>query len=319
MLAALALLALQAPPQDLTRIDLHALVALIPRQGAEVMRLDPVSQGWSLEPSLWELERRIRAGTTLDLECWRTILIDKGFLRWRAKWPVHVPFGVSLLLPPIHAELELALVSEIPGAEIPRIKAGVPSFPSDCEPALRLGMVTAGPQTIRFDVWPRFASQVVPASVGTISIEVEGVPRIENAMDAADDPQLGAILMRSIRVEPGSTAQCMSVSSPPYLHPDEVDWPARLTTSIDLELLHDGRVVEAGEWWGVRRGRNSPIFFLQKLPYDVADGSRSSRGWTLRVGGTSKRVLRDWDATSYWAGSVEIPLADLIGRSTSPR
>jgi hypothetical protein len=37
-------------------------------------------------------------------------------------------------------------------------------------------------------------------------------------------------------------------------------------------------------------------------------------GQTLFVRGDPKYALRDWDATQYWAGEIEVPLADLIRR-----
>ncbi len=90
------------------------------------------------------------------------------------------------------------------------------------------------------------------------------------------------------------------------------DWwqTAWLACSLDIELLHDGTIVEA-------RQTSLPIpghetLALHHLPRAVARGEQPARGWSVRVRGTSKNVLRDWDATQYWAGVVEVPLADLI-------
>jgi hypothetical protein len=37
-------------------------------------------------------------------------------------------------------------------------------------------------------------------------------------------------------------------------------------------------------------------------------------GQTLVVRGDPSHALRDWDATNYWAGEIEVRLEDLIRR-----
>jgi hypothetical protein len=36
------------------------------------------------------------------------------------------------------------------------------------------------------------------------------------------------------------------------------------------------------------------------------------QGWVLRVRGTSRDILRNWDANTYWKGRLEIPLDEAI-------
>jgi hypothetical protein len=143
-------------------------------------------------------------------------------------------------------------------------------------------------------------------TVGTISIDLECVELIEDAIKGTADPVLSRAFARALRFEDCPTAPCLVAS--------EIDWPAGLTGSIDVQVLHRGKLVEAGEWFGAHASASPRVFSLPHLPHGLAIGADSCRDWTLRVRGTSKRVLREWDATEYWAGEIEVPLADLIRR-----
>ena len=321
MLIALLLgLALQDPgatqAKDLSRLELHELVAQIPRSGEpETEQVPRSGDPFQLDyvPTLRELRRRIASGTTLDLACWQTILIDKGYLRWRRKWPASIPFSIELRLPPIQDSFALELVAELPHSAPMRCTLGAPMCCFDARPEPRLGRLTPGHQTVQLQVRPYYASGSASAvatqrvlTVGTLSIEVESVERVEDAIEGAADPALGRVLANALRVEDFPTTPCLVAS--------ELDWPAGLTGSIDVEVLHGGKLVDAVEWFGARGSARQRVLSLGHLPHGLAAGIETCRGWTLRLRGTSKRVLRDWNATQYWAGEIVVPLADLIRR-----
>lgn len=318
MLAALvfvgALLGPAASGQGLERVGLHALVTMIPRCGEPETKLLPKSgDPFQIDyvPTLRELRRRIALGTTLDLACWQTILIDKGYLRWRKKWPASIPFSLDLRLPPIQDSFALELVAELADSERVRRTLGAPLCCLDARPEPSLGRLKPGHQSIRLQVRPYYASGSAAGvatqrvlTVGTISIDVECVERVEDAIEAATDPLLGRTLAEGLRIEDCPTAPCLIAT--------DIDWPAGLTGSIDVQVLHGGKPVEALEWFGARPRASPRVLSLQHLPRGLAAGTESCRGWTLRLRGTSKRVLSARDATTYWAGEIEVPLADLI-------
>jgi hypothetical protein len=186
----------------------------------------------------------------------------------------------------------------------------------DARPEPRLGQLAPGHQSIRLQVRPYYASASVAAiatrrvlTVGTISIDVEGVERIEDAIEGSADAPLGRALAQALRFEDFPTS--------PGLVASEIDWPTGLTGSIDIQVLHRGKPVEVVELFGARGHASLRVLSLPRLPRGLAAGTEACRDWTLRLQGTSKRVLRDWDATQYWTGEIEVPLADLIRRTSA--
>ena len=322
LLALLLVLAAQGPGQDLSQLELHALVQLLPRHDEPDWETDPADGRIRLVPVVAEVRRRIEAGTSLDLECWRTILIDKGYLRWRAQWPVSEPFAVCLHLPALEQGLSVALVPRVTGWTRPQashweLMCGLEARARwDREEYQVLGPLAADRRTIEFDLVPEYRDflwkrgrTALPSSVGPIRIQVEPVASIDEVLTRRTDELPGRELLRSLRLE------IQPESSGPgrvYLR-TKSSWPRTLAARVDVRLVQGTRKHPPTSLW-LNESMDSPAAILDGLPVDVAKGKRSAEGWTLRLQGTPRGVLRDWDATSYWAGSVEVLVADLIGR-----
>ncbi len=313
-----------APPvpaaEDLTRLGLHELVARLPRLGEADWEADPKTGRMVLLPQLSELRRRIESGVALDIDDWRTILVDKGYLRWRTKWPLGEPFAISLHLPALEQGLTVELVPRVTGWKRARAShwemmcgLGTASLWED-EDYQVLGPLSSERRTIDFDILPdcrasdwnrnRTALRTV---LGPIRIDVAPAPTLDEVLERRTDALPGRALLRSLRLQiqpdgegPGRV----------WLTTDS-GWPRSLAAIVQAQLAHGAREFPLTRLW-MNELHRAPLARLEGLPVEVAKGRHSSDEWILRLRGLPDGVLRDWDATSYWAGQIEIPLRDLI-------
>ena len=153
MLAFTLLLALlQEPlPRPFAQLSVHELAARIPK-----------AQDCTLEPPDWgvvlELERRIREGARPSIEDWKCMLLDRGWLRWRDRWPQSEPFAVGL-----HRFLRCDFTLEL----VPRLKDWKPArwggiggctdghLISEFEDYQVLGALTEPETSIELDLYER--------------------------------------------------------------------------------------------------------------------------------------------------------------------
>jgi hypothetical protein len=245
-----------------------------------------------------------------ELERWRTILIDQGALRWRERWPIARPFAVSIHLPLLQDGLTIELRPRSPGWKQARGTCqrpfnGCMAFPGDnSEDYQELGQLAPDQREVilRLRVWyPTRGWQ----DVGTIRIDVLPVNSVDEVLQPVTNPLWGARLARSLSVTDANLSACLFVG--------ELEWPRCLGCALDVSLMHQGRTVDAGQLW-LRGDPVNGVMALEGLLRSIARGADSARGWSLRLQGTSKRLLRTWDATQYWAGEIEVPLANLIRR-----
>jgi len=315
VLVALALLLAQAPApqQSLGKLTLHELVKEIPRF---------VDVSWALRheterpPSIRaedELRERIRMGAVLDLADWETILVEKGYLRWRSHWPKGKPFAVHLFVPELPVRVILA--PGIPGGKLADSSFGGSPCPvgDPLEWSLgyqELGVLAADQSRVRFDVRPYYVTGTAAAlatqrvlSVGTITVDVEQVAQVDEVVAPISNPALDRVLTEGLSIQ--------SAAQGPWIFLSELEWPSDLACSLEVTLLREGRCIDALELF--RRGTVQGLP-LKHLPRAIVSGAESSKGWSIRLRGTSKRVLMKWNATRYWAGEIEVPLADLTRR-----
>jgi len=317
VLALLALLLIQAPQKaperDVSKFSVHELVKELPPFGDHAWDLSREKEPLLSVRAQTELRERIHKGAVLDQADWQVILLDKGYLQWRTRWPKGKCFAVQLHLPDLPVRLLLA----------PAIADGKPadsSFGSSSCPIgdslewgsgyQELGWLAAGQKVVQFDVRPYYATGSAAGlatqrvlSVGAIAIDVEQVASIDDVLVPVTDPGIGSRLTKKLSVR--------LPQREPWLFFGEIDWPADIACSLEVTLLEKGRAVEARRF--VRRGPHEALP-LAHLPAAIASGLEPATGWTLRLRGTSKGALVNWNATQYWSGEIELPLADLIRR-----
>jgi hypothetical protein len=314
LFALLLVLAPQAPGPDLGSLSERELVALLPRFG------DPDSD---FVPALGELRQRISRGKPLDLECWRMILIDKGFLRWRKDWPVDEPFAVSLHLPALEQGLAVRLVPRVRDWKVARAshRAHMCGFgthgPWDAEDYQVLGALEADMREISFDLlpdarersWDRSATALVHG-LGPITIEVRPTRHMDQVLHRRKSSPPGAEILRALHFEVDAREllghQVTLVAHAPT-------WPDWLACSLEVTI--DGGYPRLPTTrLRLRGGRSDTSCVLEGVTLPDVRDPRFSSSVKLHLHGTFDGALRDWNATQYWAGEIVVPLADLIRR-----
>jgi hypothetical protein len=54
---------------------------------------------------------------------------------------------------------------------------------------------------------------------------------------------------------------------------------------------------------------------VPRLDPRIVQGVEPADALVLRIRGSPRDVLHDWDATHYWTGAVEVPVSVLVERS----
>jgi hypothetical protein len=321
VLMALGASEIQEP--SLAKLTDRQLAARIPRRGEPQGSMDPVTKHWTLDPVLAELRRRVEAGNVLDVECWRTILTDRGYLRWREIWPTEVPFAVSFHVPALGQGLEVVLAPSEPG--------WLPASASHWEMMCGLGMDTMGWSEEYQELGPlrsdatkitflisiempldrkSGAARPPPARIGTVAIDVRPVARLDEVLQRTEDADMAKAIASSLRLEVARNAQHRNAA---WLEA-AFEAPPHVACNLEVTLVRDGKPLPFSNLWldPLRRRGSAEVTGLEP---QIVWGRKPTTGLSLRLRGTPANVLRNWDATHYWTGELEIPVADLVERN----
>lgn len=315
--------------QELSRLTVHELVCRIPRLRDDPGLLDDPAAQAAAQRGLAELRQRLERGAALELRDWKTILFEKGYLRWRERWPVDEPFALALHAPRIGSGLRVRLVPRAhawrsaSATDHPPLCGFAESAEWDQEDFQELGQLERLDREIEFELRVLLPSLEAPfggcmethpeTCLGTIAIPVEPVARLEEVLPCMADRELEARIGRAI-----ASGMRVCVGDVPLRGPwiglaGAIDGiPGTVALHVEGAVRHDGRTVQVLSF--DLEPCSAPHVRLRALPLEVARGGGDARAWTLGLHGTSYGVLRRWDATSYWAGVIEVPLAQWIRR-----
>jgi hypothetical protein len=322
-------------------LSLHELAQRVPTE-AQVWQ-----SGYGESPerqAFDELDYRLARGARLSLEDWKCILIDRGWLHWRERWPQGEPFAVRMhRLPFFHDGLQLELVPRVkdwkPARWAPKPGCTDSWELYEYEDYQVLGLLTAPETSIEFDLYehldlPPHADPRTP--IGTITIHVSAVKSYEDCLPALKDKrretEIGQLVARAVQLRPGLDRRgktCTALTLDPETHTPGV----ALGLAAFLRQAGQPSVRTWGVPLGARRGfaweaGGSHVAYMIRIPEieNVIEQmlmragpehpfeSVRISGQTLVLRGAPKYALRDWDATEYWAGEVEVRLEDLIRR-----
>jgi hypothetical protein len=299
------------------------LVASISRFGESNWQETPGGQ-MELLPQLSELRRRFAAGLPLAESHWRSILLEKGYVHSRAKWPAKEPFVVAFHLPALSQVMHVELVPRGKGLatlKASHVERGCGFYTEaqySAEDRQVVGVLSLGKHTLEFEVvvldppWlPRRDEKAPPAriSAGTVSLEVEAVENFDEVLPPADSEATNALVLERIQLctDPGCHGTPRTA-----LSFDSTGWPAEVGLSLDCALLQDGSRVESVALLFVPDPRQTRCCVpLLKLPRAVMSGGESKSPWSVRVRGATRGLAPQWQAKQRWTGEIVIPLEQI--------
>jgi len=310
VLLALALVALvvgaqEEPKQAPSALTLDELIARLPRVGEE---WDPGVEPRRLVPLAQEFRERLARGSVLSSAQWLRALRDTGVLSHRARWPVDVPFTVSMRPAGWFDRQVLTLLPREPGA-LAAASVGQAILGRGCaygwmrmtERARHqeLGRLELGPHRLSFEVdLPR------GSSAGTLTLDVEVVATLDEALPPVSSPMLDDAVRRSLALELEDTR----VGPQFFLRraPRASDELTHLAIALELELR------EAGVGRATTAMREGVDKVSVPLPAALAASPEARAGWSLRVRGVTADVLELWWFERRWGGELELPLEDWL-------
>ncbi len=167
------------------------------------------------------------------------------------------------------------------------------------------------------------------------AIEVAGT--ISDYLEPVDDVSVGAAIAElftpSAVITHGRTNGAIALNDRLVLRSNVLERIGELTLGFDVQLLRNGETVGTSEVWyriskrtrrdgsvswrarpmGVRIDATLDEHLVALEPEVIEEGE-----WTLRLIGSPEVALRDFEATHYWAGDVELPIKVTARRPWAP-
>lgn len=282
------------------------------------------------QPVADELGQRILNGALLTDDQWRRALLGSEAVRYRARWPQDRPFAMAINQPTwLHAARirfeprERGLQTVVGGA----LTMGCLLTPHR-RTRQELGLLTSVAHHSQFNVavsTQEFGihSEPIVHWTGEWTIAVETVQTVDEILRPTEDPLITSALRRALRLTCAGHEDEEHGLHVPVLIIDPL--PADralfddLALSLRLDLLRDGETKATYQLNPrcPRTGKTDPWLeiglggaILDELqPCLHATGVEPQR-WTLVLTGTDRTVLTNWEAQSYWTGSLTIPVLE---------
>lgn len=328
---------------DARSATLDQLIEQLPRGSDRTW--DRISNKLVQDPIAAEFGERIGRGELLSDDQWRAALVRSGAITIRERWPVGSPFAISLRVP---SWLGAAQILVEPGSpNLCRASAGARG-PQMCGVALQaeierelyqdLGWLPVGVHELALSITVQRKrqrsgrAQQTSANPldgylwsGTLKARVEVVPTLEDAIPPASDLFLNRVVASTIHLS-FLTSQIPKGSAVSGYLQVSLDGEAfsRLEStalSLQVEVFRASRRVEtlqlhpawnpaAARDRAMGAGRRQIIASARSSVIDSNfDSLESAADWSIRIKGTDRDVLRNWNAKTWWNGEITIPLS----------
>ena len=142
---------------------------------------------------------------------------------------------------------------------------------------------------------------------GTVTHDVRLVETLDEALPPIDSPEVRDAIRSSFHVaRDGWDPHVACLKGCGSYHETLRD----VAVSLQVELLHDGELVEECELLG--DGTYDVYPFLRSIPSRVVYEPELADGWELRLTGINVAVLTQWGTTHRWNGTLVVPLGDVL-------
>jgi hypothetical protein len=153
---------------------------------------------------------------------------------------------------------------------------------------------------------------------GEFAFDVEIVESFDDALPPVSDERWARMLRSGLRVEASAPDDGRHLAWI-VLDLDRAHWPADLHLECEIELRCGGQPYGTSQFVAAdvpepHQNRVNGSALLERLPWRIAHGEEGAAGWSVVVRGVRGDALFDWNCERWWAGEVEVPLADLIRR-----
>ncbi|MFN0207287.1 MAG: hypothetical protein ACKVS6_13360 [Planctomycetota bacterium] len=159
-----------------------------------------------------------------------------------------------------------------------------------------------------------------------MSFTVDVVDTLNDAIPPANDSIISDAVRKSLHIVVDRTGGRIN---PTFIQPVQDRPPASellgVALALDIDVLcngavlasiacdpycynSDGRVETTGKRWNdIYSGT-----YITAIPNEVLTNENVQAGWSLRIRGTHRDILKLWGADSWWNGEIVVPLREAI-------
>ncbi|MBX3403245.1 MAG: hypothetical protein KF699_07535 [Phycisphaeraceae bacterium] len=314
-------------PHAMAAATNEGLIKALPEAGAEWV-FDKQHSTWTEHPASKELRSRLLKGLLTDAEIAAAVLKSR-VIAARGRWPVDRPFAISLRAP-----LWLGQSGRVKVR--PKLPEGTEASAHVLYMECALGADSERQRT-RFMPVGRLPSDMTQVAFevrleahgldlnergvrswrGEVTVPVASVDSIEQSMTAVNDPEFDnavleatAILIGKNQGDPARTAMWISLSRTDAIAP----FLDRHACCATVEIIDGGRTihkqtVDYRQTWAPPA---SASYYVDALPAHVLEDSRFAQRARVRISGSRSASFEDLVRDSFWTGSIDVPLQDLL-------
>ena len=335
------------PPADdapglMSLVPTTLLIPFVPAAGEE-WRWDPVQQEGFEHPVSVELQRRLDQGMTFEDWQWKLLLTRARVIRTRPRWPSEEPLAVSVVIPrwapycQLHAQPTIEGGAPVEAGILFGLWCGNHLTALEAEEAYQVvGPVAQDQRQVRFaarliqgdrshdNPYRRDDDWENPRTLwsGDLTMPIQIVEGLDEAVTPDRKPTTTEALRRAldIRVGPGSRNNRPTDELYVWVSIDPIDDEAGLrdlSVHVLIDFQHDGEIVDSvpvhvrSDMFNFDLGTRGGWGRVNGLTRRELKKAAASGRWTLRIRGTSDRVLRDFGQSRYWLGEMNVPLANV--------
>jgi hypothetical protein len=149
---------------------------------------------------------------------------------------------------------------------------------------------------------------------------IAALPAGQDGMTAFDDPRIASAILSSwqptVLIEPDGSLVLRTDLIGYHIEPSHPDW----SLSVRVELLQGERVLAKHEFVEYMPSSGTIVDFIGS--YGFREMPKLARGdllvepgpFRLRITGDRRLALRDIERTSFWSGTLEVPLTSPLPR-----
>jgi hypothetical protein len=310
--------------------------------------VDPTTGRQQTDGFAKELSRRFNEGAPWRWQ-WSAALSGSDFLSARSTWPVTEPFAVRVQLPDWLNAQTVELRAELPNAS-PLVLSNslarrswhtmgrLPEGATEVRVHAALRAAPWNPllnSPLPFPATPGILPPNIPGTTpppgappqgsiiyeGTFTLPVRAVPTLAASMQAVSGAAFDERLRSALRVRVGWAAE-----GKPYrggwillaLDRERLGAHSAIALPVTVEIMRNAEVLRSTTTsLGINDLAVAIRFDRRPVSFDapmrrLLEEPGSKGGWTIRIRGELGEMDSVWQRETYWSGTLEFPLEDVL-------